>query len=183
MAPPIETMAAKSNWLTIEGWALIVLGALAIIFPFFTGLAFGVFLGWLLIMVGVLGIVSAIAGRAHAHLGWSVASAVVAIVAGLLLAFHPLAASVAITLIVAAYLLIDGVALVALGLDQKKRGVSRWHFVVGAGVVDILLGVLILVLAGAGSAILVGVIIGIDLIIAGVGLLAAHRSQIVAPVV
>jgi membrane protein HdeD len=135
-----------------------------------------------LIMVGVVGMVSAIAGRDHAHLGWSIASAVVAIIAGLLLVFHPLVAAVAITLIVAAYLLIDGVALVALGLDQRKRGSARWHFVFGAGVVDILLGVLILVLAGAGSAILVGVIIGIDLIIAGVSLLAVHRSGSLASV-
>ena len=105
----------------------------------------------------------------------------VAIIAGLLLAFHPLFAAVAITLIVAAYLLIDGVALVALGLDQRKRDSARWHWVLGAGVVDILLGVLILILAGAGSAILVGVIIGIDLIIAGVSLLAVHRSGVIAP--
>ena len=129
MAP----LATKSNWLTIEGIGLLVLGALAIIFPFFTGLAFGVFLGWLLIVVGILGIGSAIAGRDHAHLGWSVASAVVAIICGLLLAFHPLFAALAITLIVAAYLLIDGVALVALGLDQRKRGAARWHWVFGAG--------------------------------------------------
>ena len=174
-------LATRSNWLTIEAIALIVLGAAAIIFPYFTGLAFGVFLGWVLFIVGLLGIASAIQGRAHAHLGWSVASAVVAIIAGLLLAFYPLTAAVAVTLILAAYLLFDGVALVALGLDQKKRGVTRWYYVLGAGVVDILLGVLLLVLTGMGSAALVGVIIGIDLIIAGVGLLAAHRSQIMAP--
>ena len=179
MAP----LATRSNWLTIEAAGLIVLGVLAIIFPFFTGLAVGVFLGWLLVIVGVLGIVAAIAGRAHAHLGWSVASAVVAIIAGLLIAFHPLVAAIAISLIVAAYLLIDGVALAALGLDQRKRGVSRWYFVFGVGVVDSLLGVLVLVFSGVGSADLVGVIVGVDLIIAGVGLLAAHRSVIVAPAV
>jgi len=177
----MAALAPKSNWLTIEAVGLIVLGVLAIIFPFFTGLAFGVFLGWVLIMVGVLGVVSAVAGRDHAHLGWSIASAVVAIIAGVLLVFHPLVAAVAITLIVAAYLLIDGVALAALGLDQRKRGSARWHWVFGAGVADILLGVLILILSGAGSAILVGVIIGIDLIIAGVSLLAVHRSGVTAP--
>jgi len=177
MAP----LATKSNWLTIEAVGLIVLGVLAIVFPLFTGLAFGGLLGWLLVIVGVLGLVSAIAGRDHAHMGWSIVSAGVAIIAGLLLAFHPLVASVAITLILAAYLLIDGVALVALGLDQRKRGVSRWRFVLVPGVVDILLGVLILVISGVGSAVLIGFIIGIDLIIAGIGLLAAHRSAITTP--
>jgi uncharacterized membrane protein HdeD (DUF308 family) len=43
-------------------------------------------------------------------------------------------------------------------------------------VVDIFLAVLLLVLSGVGSAALIGIIVGIDLIIAGVGLFALHRS-------
>jgi uncharacterized membrane protein HdeD (DUF308 family) len=143
-------------------------------------MAVGVFLGWVLIMVGLIGLVSAVAGRNHAHMGWSIASAAIAILAGVLLLLHPLFAVVALTVIVAAYLFFDGVALVALGLDQRKRGVARWGWVTASGAFDILLGVLILLFSGPGSAVFIGFIIGIDLIVAGIGLLAAHRS-LVAP--
>lgn len=169
---------ARPSWLTIEAGALIVLGALAIIFPLFTGIALAIFLGWLLMIVGLLGLIFAFAGRGHAHLGWSVASAVIAILAGLLLLLHPLFGVVTLTLLVAAYLLFDGVTLVGLGLDQRKRGVLRWRWILGSGVVDILLAVLILALGGVGSAVLIGVIVGIDLIAAGIGLLMAHRSGV-----
>jgi len=173
---PMTTVAARSTWLTIEAVGLIVLGALAIIFPLFTGIAIAILLGWLLIIVGLLGLISAFAGREHAHFGWSIASAIIAILAGLLLLLHPLFAAVALTLLVAAYLLFDGVTLIGLGMDQRKRGVLRWRWVAGSGIVDILLAILILTLSGVGSAALIGVIVGIDLIAAGIGLLAVHRK-------
>ncbi len=167
---------SPSSWLTIEAVGLIVLGVLAIAFPLFTGVAVAIFFGWLLMIVGLLGLVSAFAGRDHAHLGWSVASAVIAMLAGLLLLLHPLFAVVALTLLLAAYLLFDGVALIGLGLDQRRRGARSWRWPVGSGAVDILLAILIVSLSGAASAVLIGVIIGIDLIVAGVGLFVVHRQ-------
>jgi uncharacterized membrane protein HdeD (DUF308 family) len=53
---------------------------------------------------------------------------------------------------------------------------------VGAGVLDIVLAVLTVSLGAVGSAALIGIIVGIDLIIAGASLLAVHRSRVAAPV-
>lgn len=173
----------RSPWITIEVIGLVVLGVLAIVFPVFAGVAAAIFVGWLLVIVGVLGIVAAFAGRGQGHLGWSIASAVISVLAGILLLTHPLAAATIVTLLVAAYLIFDGVASIGYGLDQKKRGAVRWRWIVGAGVVDIVLAVLILALSGIGSAALIGVIIGISLIASGVGLYVTHRADVVAPAV
>jgi uncharacterized membrane protein HdeD (DUF308 family) len=172
----------RSPWLTIEAIVLIILGVLAIVFPLFAGIAVAVVIGWVFILSGVVGLISAIAGRQHAHLGWSIASAVIAVLFGLLLLLHPLFAAVAITLLIAAYFLFDGVTLIGLGLDQRKRGSLRWRWMVGAGVLDIVLAVLTVSLGAVGSAALIGIIVGIDLIIAGASLLAVHRSRVPAPV-
>jgi uncharacterized membrane protein HdeD (DUF308 family) len=94
---------------------------------------------------------------------------------------HPLLAAVALTVIVAAYLLFDGAALIGLALDHRKREVARWGWVAASGVFDILLALLILLFSGAGSAIFIGFIVGIDLIIAGFSLLALHRSTLTPP--
>ena len=172
----------RSPWLTIEAGGLIVLGVLAIVFPLFAGIAAAIFVGWLLVIVGVLGVVAAFAQRDTGHIGWSVASGVIAVLVGVLLLLHPLGAAVAVTLLVAAYLIFDGVVSMGYGLDQKKRGALRWRWIVGSGVVDIVLAILILALSGIGSAALIGVIIGISLIAAGVGLYATHRVMAAAPV-
>jgi uncharacterized membrane protein HdeD (DUF308 family) len=169
-------MTARSPLLTVEALALVVLGVLAIIFPIFSGIAVGVLLGWLLVIVGVLGVASAFAGRGHIHLGWSVASGVIGVIAGALLLLHPLFAALALTILLAVYLLFDGVTLIGLGLDQKKRGSLSWRWPLGSGVVDVILAVLLLFLGPGASAALIGVVVGIDLIAAGAGLYVLNRN-------
>jgi uncharacterized membrane protein HdeD (DUF308 family) len=166
----------RSAWLTIEGVVLIVLGAAALVAPLIAGLATAFFVGWLLIMAGILGFLSAFAGRAHVHLGWSIVSAIVALVVGVLLILFPLVGTLGLALLIAAYLLLDGVALIGLSLDQRKKQAKAWGWLLVSGIVDIVLAAVIVFLSAVGSAVFIGIIIGIDLIIAGIALIAVHRT-------
>lgn len=167
----------KSPWLTIEGVLLIVLGVAALLMPFMAGLAASLVMAWILILTGVVGLVSAIAGRAHAHLGWSLVSAFLALAVGVALLVFPLVGAVIITIFVGAYLLLDGVALIGLAFDHRRRGVGRWGWLLASGALDILLAAVILFMDAIGSAVLIGVVIGFSLIFGGVALLAAHRAR------
>jgi len=81
---------------------------------------------------------------------------------------------------IALYLLLDGVALVGVAWDQRKRGGERWAWLMISGVVDVLLAVLIAIMGPLQDAVLLGFVIAIDLIIAGVALagmgLAARKA-------
>ena len=171
----------RSRWLTIEGILLIILGVFALLAPLFAGLALAVTIGVLLLVAGVAGVVSAIAGRAHSHQGWSLLSAVIALVIGLLLVISPLTGAVAITLLIGAYLLLDGISLIGLSFDHRRRGDRAWAWLLVAGVVDIILAGFIVLLSAAGSAVLIGFIVGLDLIVAGVALLMLHRRGALTP--
>lgn len=170
---------ARSPILTIEAVLLIVLGAAALILPLFAGLFVGTIIGVVLLVSGIVGLVSAVSGGVHVHRGWSILSAVIALLVGLLILFNPLAGVVSLTLLIGAYLLLDGVSLIGLAFDQRRRGSSRWALLLASGVVDLILAVLIVMLSGIGSAVVVGVILGIDLIAAGIALLAVHRTPLV----
>jgi uncharacterized membrane protein HdeD (DUF308 family) len=113
------------------------------------------------------------------HQGWSIASAVLALVAGLLILFYPLAGTALLAFFLGLYLLLDGVSLIGLALDQRKRGSARWALLLASGIVDILLAVLLFALGGVGSAIVIGVILGLDLIVAGAALLMVHRAPVI----
>ena len=167
---------ARSPVLTIEAVLLILLGIAALLLPLFAGLFVGTIVGVVLLIVGIVGLVSAFSGGPHVHQGWSVLSAVVSLLVGLLILFNPLAGVVSLTLLLGAYLLLDGISLIGLALDQRKRGSSRWGLLMLSGVVDLVLAALIVFLSGIGSAVVIGVILGIDLIAAGVALLAVHRA-------
>ena len=170
---------ARSPFLTLEAVLLIVLGAAALILPLFAGLFIGTIIGVVLLISGGLGLLSAFSGGVHVHRGWSILSAVIALLFGFLILFDPIAGAVGLTLLIGAYLLLDGVSLIGLALDQRKRGSSRWALLLGSGIVDLVLAVLIVLLSGVGSAVVVGVILGIDLIAAGIALLAVHRAPLV----
>ncbi len=168
--------SGKSPWLTIEGVLLVLLGLAALVMPLMAGLAASLVFAWILVLSGMVGLISAFAGRAHAHLGWSLASAAIALAVGVVLLVYPLAGAVGLTVIVGAYLFMDGVALVGLGLDHRRRGMTHWGWHLGSGVVDLLLAAIILFMSAIGSAVLIGVVVGLSLVTAGVSLLILHRS-------
>lgn len=171
----------RSTWFTIEGVLLIILGIFALLTPFFAGLALALTLGVLLVVAGLVGLVSAFTGRAHSHQGWSLLSAAIALVVGVLLLISPLLGTVAITLLIGAYLILDGISLIGLSLDHRRRGDRAWGWLLAAGIVDVILALFIVTLSAAGSAVLIGFIVGLDLIVAGVALLMLHRWAAVIP--
>jgi uncharacterized membrane protein HdeD (DUF308 family) len=168
--------AGKSPWLTIEGVLLILLGIAALVMPLLAGLAATLVFAWILILTGVIGLVSAFAGRAHAHLGWSLASAIIALIIGVVLLIYPLAGAVALTTVIGVYLLLDGIALIGLALDHRKRAIGPWGWLLASGVIDLVLAALIFFMSAFASAVFIGVMVGISLIFAGISLLMLHRA-------
>jgi uncharacterized membrane protein HdeD (DUF308 family) len=84
------TVTTRSPLLSIEAGALLLLGVAALVAPLMAGLAVTFLIGWVLVISGGVGLVAAFAGHLHFHRGWSLASAIVALIAGLLLLFFPL---------------------------------------------------------------------------------------------
>lgn len=165
----------RSSWHTIEGVALIILGVVAILAPIFAAAALAITLGILLIVSGIFGLVSAVSGSRHAHVGWSLASSIIALVVGLILVFFPVVAAAALAILLGAYLLLDGIAMIGLALDHRKRADRAWGWLLAVGILDLVLAVLIFVMGAIGEASLIGFIIGLDLILAGAAMLALHR--------
>jgi uncharacterized membrane protein HdeD (DUF308 family) len=157
-------------WFIVEGLLLIVLGVLAAVLPGIAGVAASVVFGWILILAGLFGLASLLGARRHAHLAWSLISALVALGIGALIIWLPLVGAVTLAFFIALYLLLDGFALLGLGWDQRKRGGRRWVWLMISGVIDVLLGGLIAALGPLSDSVLLGFIIALDLIAAGIAL-------------
>ena len=74
----------------IEGIVLLILGLFAIVIPNVATLAVEVFIGWVLLLSGVVGLISTFRMRSAPGFGWSLLSAVIAIAAGVILLAWPL---------------------------------------------------------------------------------------------
>lgn len=166
-----------------EGVVLIVLGTLAILVPAVASVAATVVFGWILLISGIVGLIATFRARGSPGFLWSLISALLGIAAGVILLSMPVQGTLTLTAVLIAFLLVEGLATVLFALEHRKGSSGRWSWVLTSGIVDLVLGVMLL--AGLpGTAIwALGLLIGINMIFGGWSLvwMALHaRSEVMA---
>lgn len=169
-----DSVRKYSTWFIIYGVLLIVLGALAIFAPGLASLVATAFLGWVLLVSGIIGIVSAFgAGASAPGFWWHLLTAIVYALAGLALVFNPIAGALTLTIVLAAYLVASGVTKIVLALGYRRSIPRSWGWMLLSALIDIVLGLLIFS-GWPGDAIwIMGLMIGINLVFTGVAEAAA----------
>lgn len=171
-------------WFAVEGAVILGLGVLAAVLPAFAGLAAALVFGWMLFLSGLVGFIVLTVSRGQAHPGWRIVSALASILAGAVVLWAPLAGVLTIALLVAAYLVVNAVASFAMASAQRRASGRGWGWRVLSGLIDLILAGFIVFLKPGGDAVLVGFVVAIDLIIAGIALvclaLAVPRSGVAA---
>jgi uncharacterized membrane protein HdeD (DUF308 family) len=155
-----------------EGIALLILGTLAIIVPVLASLAATLILGWILLLSGIVGLIATIRARHAPGLWWSLISALIGVVAGALLLGWPLQGLFSLTAVLITFLILEGVVSILYALEHRRGVSGRWGWMLASGVLDLVLGAILL--AGLpGSAVwALGIIIGINMIFGGWALIA-----------
>jgi uncharacterized membrane protein HdeD (DUF308 family) len=94
----------------IEGIVLVVLGVLAILVPMVATIAVAILIGWLFFISGVVGLITTFMMRNAPGFWWSLLSAVLGVVAGVILLSWPILGAISITLLLIVFFTIEGVA-------------------------------------------------------------------------
>jgi len=162
------------TWLWIAGIVSIVMGVLAVLFPFAASLAAEVVIGAILVVSGIVELVRAFAMRQNGSLAWNVLFGLAALAAGAILLAWPLQGIVTLTIVLGVFFLVGGVfkLVAAFGL----RPFPGWGWIGFSGALSVLLGLLLL-LGLPGTALwAVGLLVGLDLIFLGVAEIAMATS-------
>jgi uncharacterized membrane protein HdeD (DUF308 family) len=154
----------------VEGLVLVVLGFAAIAIPQIATLAVALFLGWLFLISGIVGLFTSFMMRNAPGFWWSLLSAVLALGAGLVLLAWPVSGAVSLTLVLIVFFVIEGVASIMLALEHRESG--RWGWLLMSGIVDLILAGLILVGLPGTAAWALGLLVGINMMFGGVSLIA-----------
>lgn len=162
------------TWLWIAGIASVVLGALAIIFPFAASLAAAMLFGAILAASGLLELVRAFVMRGAGSLLWNVLFGLAALAAGLILLVFPVEGVVTLTFIVGAFFLAGGAfkLVAAFGL----RPFPGWVWIAVSGALSALLGLILLFGLPGTAAWAIGLLLGIDLIFLGIAEIAVASA-------
>ena len=156
------------------GLAITIFGALAILTPFLTGAVVTLIVGVLMIAAGITrGIFAFKAQTFGKGLLMFVLGAVVAI-GGLFVLARPLIGLASLTMVLAAFFLVDGVMEVAYAF--RLRPAKGWGWLVLSGIVSGLLGVFIMYQWPFSGAWAIGILVGVRLIFTGWSVIALGAS-------
>ena len=166
--------AMHDHWslFLVEGIILSLLGLAAIIVPPLGGLFVTVFLGWLFLIAGVVGIIATIRARQAPGFGWSLLSAIVAVIAGEVLLWNPLQGLVTLTYVLTAFFIVDGILIIILAITHRRQLSGKWEWMMVNGVIDLILAAIIISGLPGTLAWALGLIVGIDMLFGGASLIA-----------
>lgn len=173
----LDVLRGEWLWFVLLGVALIILGAVALGSVVLASLAVTVVIGSLILLGGVADTVGAFWCRRWSGFFLHLLSGVLSIVVGFLFLRAPVGALVALTLLMASFLLVGGIFKVVAAASYRF---AAWGWPLISGLIDIALGGLILAEWPGSSLWVLGMFLGINLLFRGadwIGLGLALRSM------
>lgn len=173
--------AVRQHWraFLFEGILLVVFGLAAMIVPPAASLAATILLGWLFLISGIAGLALTFWAREMPGFWWSLISAALAVLAGLILLAKPAQGTLTLTIVVGAYFLAEGVATIMYALEHRRELSGRWSWMLVAGLMDILIAAIIITGLPESAMWALGLLVGVNLLFGGatlIGVALAARS-------
>lgn len=166
------TNTIQDTWRLLMGVGVVLtlVGLLAIVTPFFTGITLSFLFGVYLIVGAVAHLVHAFSGRGWTGFVFQLILAILFAVGGLAFLFNPLVGLTALTILLIAFFLVEGFTELAMGFRLRpERG---WLWVAVSGVASVLVAVLVWLSFPSSAAWAVGLLFGIGLFTSGLSMIA-----------
>jgi uncharacterized membrane protein HdeD (DUF308 family) len=161
-----DDVKKRSGWSILMGILTAVLGLFLIAYPWVTATITTLLLGWVLIFVGIAQFVFALHSHTIGKFFLKVLLGVLYLVAGIVLAFFPIAGVAALAVFLGTLLLMYGG--VATATAFQVRPVEGWGWFLFDGVASILLGILILARWPSSSFWAIGTLVGTAVLMGGI---------------
>ena len=155
-----------------EGACLLILGLIAVAVPPLTTLAVTILFGWLFVVSGAIGLFTTFWMRGVPGFRWSLASAVLAILAAIWLLARPIAGPLTLTAALILFFLIEGISSVMFAIDHRRELSGQWEFMLLSGLVDLVLCVMAATGLPSTAIWALGLLVGVNMVFGGVALIA-----------
>lgn len=160
----IEELKRRWGWFVALGILLVVLGVIALGAATLVSLVTVIFFGWLMIFGGLLETIHAFATKGWSGFFIDLLTGLLYFIIGLMFVFNPSASAEALTLLIAMFLIFEGVFRIVVAVTMAFHG-RVWLFI--NGVISLILGVAIWRQWPLDGLWVIGLFIGIDMIFNG----------------
>jgi uncharacterized membrane protein HdeD (DUF308 family) len=164
-----------NRWSNTVGILLIVAGLLAIFLPLVAGVAVTAIVGWLLLFAGGAHLLYTWSSRGAGAVLWQLIIGVLYVFVAIYLIAHPERGLLTLTLLLAAYFVVEGV--VELVTYARLRSNHRANWFLWDGLITLLLGIFIWSGWPFSSVWALGTLVGISLISSGIARMTFRHGQ------
>lgn len=160
-----EIVRDKWGWFLFAGIVFIVAGFFAFLAPFVASVVVTVIVAVVLIVAGLVQIFQAWSIQSWAGFLWQLVIGLILLIGGIAIYFNPVASTFLLTLFAAAMFLAKGIFQIVLGFRIRPN--DAWGWIVAAGVIAVIVGVLIWMDYPLSGVYALGVLAGISLVFTG----------------
>jgi uncharacterized membrane protein HdeD (DUF308 family) len=165
----LAIVSEKRGWFIAIGIIIVLLGILAIAFPFATTIAAKKVLGWLFLISGIVQIVHSFSTRNWSGFILNLLVGLLYVFAGGWLAFFPLTGIITLTVLLALTFIMQGV--IEAGLAIKIRPITGWVWMLISAIIAIAAGVMIISNLPSTATWAIGLLVGVNMISTGLAYL------------
>ena len=162
-----DTLRAHWRLYVFQGVLMIVLGVLAVAAPAFASLTVDIYVGWLFLISGVLGLIAMFSARNVPGFLWTLVTALLSIVVGGVLLWKPVEGALSLTIVLTGFFIVEGVFQAAAALIYRDAIPSTWGWLLASGLADLaLVGIIVAGWPGTAAWVL-GLLVGVNLLTTG----------------
>jgi uncharacterized membrane protein HdeD (DUF308 family) len=167
----LRTSSTRLMWL---GIAMVILGIAAIVFPIFSTLVAALLVGWVFLISGIFLLVGSFSIHGTGPFFGALLLSLLSIAAGVFLLFNPLAGAIALTLMVGIIFMIQGAFEIFFAFETRPH--SGWVGMLISGIASVVMAILIAAGWPAVSVIVLGILLGVNLLTTGFAYIFVSRS-------
>jgi len=177
------TETIRTYWVLVllQGIIMMVLGAAAIVWPQVSTLAVDLYAGWMFLISGIFGLATMFIAPSAAAFFWSLLTAALSLLVGVLLLWHPVEGAVSLTLVLIAFFIVEGVFQMAAAIRDRQALPDSWGWLLMSGIADLVLAAIMISGWPLTAIWALGLIVGLNLLTSGLAIVMvaiAARSTV-----
>ena len=162
--------ALHAHWklFMFQGVAMLVLGCLAIAEPFLATVAVDIYVGWLFLISGIVGLIAMFSARDVPAFLWTLLTAALSLAVGVMLIWKPGEGAVSLTIVLTALFIVEGIFQIVVSFTYRDVVPGSWGWMLVSGIADLILSAIIIYYWPLSASWTLGLLVGVNLLTSGI---------------
>jgi len=164
--------ALRAHWrlFLFQGVVMLILGVLAIAQPFVATIAVDIYIGWLFLISGIVGLVAMFSARDVPAFLWTLLTGALSLAIGVMLIWKPVEGAVSLTIVLTAFFIVEGIFQIVASFTYRDVVPDSWGWMLASGVCDLILAGIIIFSWPFSASWVLGLLVGVNLLTSGIAI-------------